>query len=82
MDVLVAIGTGAAWLLSTVVFLFGMDEHVYFEASATVITLVLLGKLMEARAKVKTGEAIEALIRLQPQTATLLVDGAVSRPCQ
>ena len=75
MDVLVAIGTGAAWLFSTVVFLFGLDEHVYFEASATVITLVLLGKLMEARAKVKTGEAIETLIRLQPQTATLLVDG-------
>ena len=76
MDVLVAIGTGAAWLFSSVVFLFGLSEHVYFEASATVITLVLLGKLMEARAKVKTGEAIEALIRLQPQTATLLVDGA------
>lgn len=75
MDVLVAIGTGAAWLFSTVVFLFGLSEHVYFEASATVITLVLLGKLMEARAKVKTGEAIEALIRLQPQTATLLVNG-------
>lgn len=75
MDVLVAIGTGAAWLFSSVVFLFGLNEHVYFEASATVITLVLLGKLMEARAKVKTGEAIEALIRLQPQTATLLVDG-------
>jgi len=75
MDVLVAIGTGAAWLFSTVVFLFGLNEHVYFEASATVITLVLLGKLMEARAKVKTGEAIEALIRLQPQTATLLIDG-------
>ena len=76
MDVLVAIGTGAAWLFSSVVFIFGLDEHVYFEASATVITLVLLGKLMETRAKVKTGEAIEALIRLQPQTATLLVDGA------
>ena len=75
MDVLVAIGTGAAWLFSTVVFAFGLNEHVYFEASATVITLVLLGKLMETRAKVKTGEAIEALIRLQPQTATLLVDG-------
>lgn len=75
MDVLVAIGTGAAWLFSSVVFLFGLDEHVYFEASTTVITLVLLGKLMEARAKVKTGEAIEALIRLQPQTATLLVNG-------
>lgn len=75
MDVLVALGTGAAWLFSTVVFLFGLHEHVYFEAAATVITLVLLGKLLETRAKVKTGEAIEALIRLQPQTATLLRDG-------
>ncbi|HWT55193.1 MAG TPA: heavy metal translocating P-type ATPase, partial [Rhodocyclaceae bacterium] len=75
MDVLVALGTGAAWLFSSVVFVFGLDEHVYFEASATVITLVLLGKLLEARAKVKTGEAIEALIRLQPQTATLLREG-------
>jgi Cu+-exporting ATPase len=75
MDVLVAVGTGAAWLFSTLVLLFALEEHVYFEASATVITLVLLGKLMETRAKVKTGEAIEALIRLQPQTATLLKNG-------
>ena len=75
MDVLVALGTGAAWLFSTVVLFAGLHEHVYFEASATVITLVLLGKLLETRAKVKTGEAIEALIRLQPQTATLLKDG-------
>ncbi|MBX9847764.1 MAG: heavy metal translocating P-type ATPase [Rhodocyclaceae bacterium] len=75
MDVLVALGTGAAWLFSTVVLFSGWHEHVYFEASATVITLVLLGKLLETRAKVKTGEAIEALIRLQPQTATLFKDG-------
>jgi P-type Cu+ transporter len=75
MDVLVALGTGAAWLFSSVVWVLGLPEHVYFEASATVITLVLLGKLMEARAKVRTGAAIEALIRLQPQTATLLQEG-------
>jgi Cu+-exporting ATPase len=75
MDVLVAVGTGAAWLFSSVVLILGLDEHVYFEASATVITLVLLGKLLETRAKVRTGAAIEALIRLQPQTATLLKDG-------
>ncbi len=75
MDVLVALGTGAAWLFSSIVFLFNLPEHVYFEAAATVITLVLLGKLLEARAKAGTSAAIEALIRLQPQTATLFKDG-------
>jgi Cu+-exporting ATPase len=50
-------------------------QHVYFEASAVVITLVLMGKLLEARAKAKTSAAIEALIRLQPQTARVLRDG-------
>jgi hypothetical protein len=69
MDVLVALGTTMAWLFSTVVWLLGLHEHVYFEASATVITLVLMGKILEARAKAKTSAAIEALMKLQPQTA-------------
>ncbi|MCX7897731.1 MAG: heavy metal translocating P-type ATPase [Rhodocyclaceae bacterium] len=69
MDVLVALGTTMAWAYSTVVWLLDWHRHVYFEASATVITLVLLGKILEARAKAKTGEAIEALVRLQPATA-------------
>ncbi|MDP1526036.1 MAG: heavy metal translocating P-type ATPase [Rhodocyclaceae bacterium] len=69
MDVLVALGTTMAWLFSTVVWLLGLHEHVYFEASATVITLVLMGKILEARAKAKTGAAIEALMKLAPQTA-------------
>ncbi len=70
MDVLVALGTSMAYLFSLFVTLFGMAElHVYFEASAAVITLVLLGKLLEARAKAKTTAAIEALLRLQPKTA-------------
>jgi len=70
MDVLVALGTSMAWLYSAVVTLAELHHHhVYFEASATVITLVLLGKIMEARAKAKTSAAIEALARLQPQTA-------------
>ncbi len=78
MDVLVALGTSMAWLFSTVVLLLGLrEQHVYFEASASVITLVLLGKLMEARAKAKTSAAIEALIRLQPQTARVVRDGEV-----
>ncbi|WIM07093.1 MAG: heavy metal translocating P-type ATPase [Candidatus Nitricoxidivorans perseverans] len=75
MDVLVALGTSMAWLYSAVVTVFGLHQHVYFEASATVITLVLLGKILEARAKAKTSAAIEALIRLQPQTAHVERDG-------
>ncbi|MDP1607528.1 MAG: heavy metal translocating P-type ATPase [Rhodocyclaceae bacterium] len=70
MDVLVALGTTMAWGYSTVVLFFALThQHVYFEASATVITLVLLGKILEARAKAKTSAAIESLMKLQPQTA-------------
>ena len=75
MDVLVALGTSMAWGFSTAVTLLGLHQHVYFEGGAAVITLVLLGKLMEARAKAKTSEAIEALIRLQPKTARVERDG-------
>ena len=75
MDVLVALGTSMAWGFSAIVTLFGLDQHVYFEGGAAVITLVLLGKLLEARAKVRTSEAIEALIRLQPKTARIERDG-------
>jgi len=75
MDVLVALGTSMAWGFSAVVTLFGLAQHVYFEAGAAVITLVLLGKLLEARAKARTSEAIESLIRLQPKTARIERDG-------
>jgi Cu+-exporting ATPase len=76
MDVLVALGTSMAWLYSAVVTVLGLHEqHVYFEASATVITLILLGKILEARAKARTSSAIEALIRLQPQTARIEKNG-------
>lgn len=76
MDVLVALGTTMAWLLSTVVTVAGLHtQHVYFEASAAVITLVLLGKLLESRAKGKTAGAIEALIRLAPRTARVEREG-------
>jgi Cu+-exporting ATPase len=72
MDVLVALGTSMAWAYSVVVTVADLHhQHVYFEASATVITLVLLGKILEARAKAKTSAAIEALARLQPQTARI-----------
>ena len=76
MDVLVALGTSAAYFFSLLVTLTGWHaQSVYFEASASVITLVLLGKVLEARAKARTGEAIEALVSLQPKTARLERDG-------
>ena len=76
MDVLVALGTSMAWLFSAVVTMLGLHgQHVYFEASATVITLILLGKILEARAKARTSGAIEALVRLQPQTARIERNG-------
>jgi Cu+-exporting ATPase len=68
MDVLVALGTSAAYFFSVAVILLGLDSHVYFEASAAVVTLVRLGKLLEARAKSKTSAAIEQLVGLQPRT--------------
>jgi Cu+-exporting ATPase len=78
MDVLVSLGTTMAWLFSAVVTVFGLHPlHVYFEASAAVITLVMLGKVLEARAKGKTSAAIEALIKLQPKTARVMRNGEV-----
>ncbi|TFH07005.1 MAG: copper-translocating P-type ATPase, partial [Nitrosomonadales bacterium] len=77
MDVLVALGTSMAYLFSAIVTLLVLNQHVYFESSATIITLVLLGKLMEARAKSKTSAAIEELIGLQPKTARVERDGEI-----
>ncbi|MBK9160431.1 MAG: cadmium-translocating P-type ATPase [Nitrosomonadales bacterium] len=77
MDVLVALGTSAAYLFSCAVLLFDLDQPLYFEASATLITLVLLGKLLEARAKAKASSALEALINLQPKTAHVERDGVM-----
>ena len=76
MDLLVAVGTSAAYGLS-VYLLFSRpdDMHLYFEASAVVITLVLLGKWLEARAKRQTTEAIRALQALRPATARIRIDG-------
>ncbi|HYP68302.1 MAG TPA: heavy metal translocating P-type ATPase [Thiobacillaceae bacterium] len=75
MDVLVAMGTSMAWGFSTVVFVFGLNQHVYFEAGAAVITLVMLGKLLEARAKGATTAAIEQLLQLAPKSAWVKRDG-------
>jgi P-type Cu+ transporter len=76
MDVLIALGTTMAWALSTVVTVFGLQhQHVYFEAGAAVITLVLLGKLLEARARAGTSAALQGLLRLRPKTARVVRDG-------
>lgn len=74
MDVLVSLGTTAAWGYSVYSMITG-GGHLYFESAALVITLVLLGKLLEARARTKTSAAIEMLMNLQPKTATLLQGG-------
>ncbi|NJD87042.1 MAG: copper-translocating P-type ATPase [Betaproteobacteria bacterium] len=76
MDLLVAIGTSAAYGLSVYLALAEDTAHLYFEASAVVITLVRAGKWLEERAKRQTTEAIRALSALRPETARVLRDGA------
>jgi Cu+-exporting ATPase len=76
MDLLVALGTSAAYGLSVYELLRGASGHLYFESAAVVITLVLLGKWLEARAKRQTTDAIRALQALRPATATVRRAGA------
>ncbi len=84
MDLLVAIGTTAGWLLSVWLWLTSEPDtmvHLYFEGSAIVITLVLLGKWLETRAKRQTTSAIRALHALKPEIAHLIgLDGEVDVP--
>ncbi|PWC91719.1 heavy metal translocating P-type ATPase [Azospirillum sp. TSO5] len=78
MDLLVALGTSAAWGLSLYLMLTahdGHEPHLYFEASSVLITFVLFGKWLEARAKGQTAAAIRALMDLRPATARLRRDG-------
>ena len=81
MDVLVAMGSSVAFVYSVVVIaalslnMQGLGNHVYFETAAVIITLIKLGKLLEARAKGQTSAALKKLIRLSPKTACLLIDG-------
>ncbi|MEQ9641414.1 MAG: heavy metal translocating P-type ATPase [Alphaproteobacteria bacterium] len=81
MNSLVAIGTGAAWAYSVVAtFARGVlptgTANVYYEAAAIIVTLILLGRYLEARAKGRTSDAIRHLLGLQPKTARVLRDGA------
>jgi Cu+-exporting ATPase len=76
MDVLVAMGSSVAYVYSAAVILFpSIGDHVYFETSAVIITLIKLGKVLEARTKGRTGGAIRKLIGLRPKTATVVRDG-------
>ena len=80
MNSLVAVGTGAAWGYSVVAtFLPGLLPEgvraVYFEAAAVIVVLILLGRWLEARAKGRTGAAIQALLGLQARTARVVRDG-------
>ncbi|MCE0917281.1 heavy metal translocating P-type ATPase [Pseudomonas sp. NMI760_13] len=78
MDLLVALGTSAGYGLSLYQWAnahSGMEPHLYFEASAVVIALVLLGKYLESRAKRQTASAIRALEALRPERAVRVIDG-------
>ena len=82
MNTLVAAGTGIAWLMSLFTTCFpqvliaeGLPADVYYETAAVIVTLVLLGRLLEARARGQTSAAIRHLLQLQPPTARVLRDG-------
>jgi Cu+-exporting ATPase len=79
MNTLIAVGTGAAYLYSLVataapqlIAVSGRSAHAYFETAAIIITLILLGRLLEARAKSQASEAIKKLVELQPKMARLV----------
>jgi Cu+-exporting ATPase len=81
MNTLIALGTGSAYVYSVVALLanmrdaMGMPAPVYFEAAAVIIALILLGRMLEARAKGRTSEAIKRLIGLQPRNAAVIRGG-------
>lgn len=81
MDTLVAVSTGIAYTFSVFNLLFpdfwlsrGIEPHIYFEAASVIIAFILLGRLLEERAKQNTSSAIKKLIGLQPKTVTIIVD--------
>lgn len=84
MNTLVAVGVGSAFVYSTVATLVpgvfmraGLHPEVYFEAAAVIVTLILAGRTLEARARGQTGSAIQRLLGLQPRTARRVVDDLV-----
>jgi len=90
MFTLIGIGAGVAWLFSLAGLLFpdifpdqfkteSGTVHMYFEAATVILTLVLLGQLLEARAHSKTNGAVKELLKLAPNTATLIIDGSETK---
>ncbi|MBS1563474.1 MAG: copper-translocating P-type ATPase, partial [Bacteroidetes bacterium] len=86
MDTLVALSTGIAYAFSVFNMLFadfwhrrGLHAHVYFEAAAVVITFILLGKLLEEKAKGNTSSAIKKLMSLQPDIVTVITDDGIEK---
>jgi Cu+-exporting ATPase len=82
MNTLIAVGTSAAYIYSVVATFFpgffaahGLEAHVYFDTAAAIIVLIVLGRLLEARAKGRASEAIKKLIGLQPKTARVIREG-------
>jgi len=82
MNTLIAVGTSAAYFYSMVAVLFpglftigGLEPHLYFDTSAMIITLILLGRFLEARARGQTSQALKKLIGLQPNTAVVIRKG-------
>jgi len=82
MDVLVALGSSVAYVYSWIVILFpNAGDHVYFETSAVIITLIRLGKFLESRTKGQAGAAIKELLNLQPETVEKITDtGTLTLP--
>ncbi len=75
MDTLVSMGSLAAFSYSVVVLVLGLDAHLYFESAAVIITLIMVGKYLEARAKTQAGDAIRKLLSLQAKTARVVRQG-------
>lgn len=82
MNTLIAVGTGTAYLYSSVVVLFppwlpisDASEHIYFDTAAVIVTLILTGRFLEAKAKGRTADAIKKLLGLQPKTARVVREG-------
>ncbi len=82
MNTLVAVGTGTAYLFSVIVTLFPglipagrFNSHVYYDTASVIITLILMGRWLESKAKSKTGSAIKKLVQLKPETALVKRNG-------
>jgi len=75
MDVLIALGSSAAYFYSLPILFGWLTGHVYFETAAVIVTLIVLGKFLEARAKGQTSEAIKKLMGLRPKTARIIRAG-------